>query len=156
MKDYFVFAKAIRGKIIKLIDALSIDQLNQIPQGFRNNIAWHIGHIVVSTELLCYHRTAVDTAKVIPFEADYKNGSVPKEWISQDEIYFFKERLAASLREIEKDYVSGIFSAIQPYATLTFGVELTNIEAVFDCASHHDLLHFGHIQAMTKLLPLKA
>jgi hypothetical protein len=35
---------------------------------------------------------------------------------------------------------------------MTFGVMLQNIEAVFDCVSHHDLLHYGHIQAMAKLV----
>lgn len=153
MKDHFAFAKAIRRKIVHLPDDLTIRELNYIPEGFRNNIAWHIGHIVVSTEILCYHRTGIDPGKDIPYANDYRNGTVPKAWIDDEEIQYFKERLLSSLSEIEIDYSKGKFGSIQPYSTQTFGLELRSIEAVFECASHHDLLHYGHIQTMLKLLP---
>lgn len=149
---HFEVAKVVRGKIAKIARELSTEQLNKIPEGFRNNIAWHIGHIVVSTEALCYLRTGVHPAKNIPHIADYKNGSVPKPNISAEEIQYLLTRLQDSLTEIEADYQKGIFATITPYATMTFGIEMKDIETVFSLSSFHDTLHFGHIQAMRKLL----
>ena len=46
--------KATRSNIAKLVEGLSIEQLNHIPEGFNNNLAWNIGHILVTQELLIY------------------------------------------------------------------------------------------------------
>lgn len=152
MKDHFIFAQAIRNKIVKLIDEFSIERLNKIPDGFRNNIAWHIGHLVVSGDILCYHRSGIQPERSILFSEDYRNGTVPKEWIGREEIQYFRQQLTSSLANIEEDYHRGVFQEVQPFTTITFGAMLQNIEDVFGCVSHHDLLHFGHIQAMTKLV----
>lgn len=152
MKDYFAFSKVIREKIKVICKELSPEQLNKIPIGFRNNIAWHVGHIVVTSEILCYHRTGIAPEKSIRFVEDYHNGTVPKNQISQDEINYFLNRLSSSIAEIETDYKNGIFKDIQPCSTQTFGIEMKDIETVFECASHHDLLHYGQIQAMKKII----
>ena len=152
MTKHFEVAKVVRGKIATIARALTTEQLNKIPEGFRNNIAWHIGHIVVSTEALCYVRSGVNPAKNIPHIADYQNGSIPKPIISAEEIRYFLNRLQDSLAEIEADYQNGIFATITPYATMTFGIEMKDIETVFEMSAYHDTLHFGHIQAMRKLV----
>lgn len=152
MTKHFEVAKVVRAKLAAIARELTTEQLNKIPEGFRNNIAWHIGHIVVSTEALCYVRSGVDPAKNIPHIAEYQNGSMPKSAISAEEIQYFINRLQASLSEIESDYQKGVFAGIKPYATMTFGIEMKDIETVFEVSAYHDTLHFGHIQAMRKLV----
>jgi len=152
MTKHFEVAKVVRKKIAAIARELTPEQMNKIPEGFRNNIAWHIGHIVVSTEALCYVRSGVNPAKNIPHIADYQNGSVPKSVISAEEIRYFLNRLQASLTEIEADYQNGVFATVTPYATMTFGIEMKDIETVFEVSAYHDTLHFGHIQAMRKLV----
>ncbi|HET8573643.1 MAG TPA: DinB family protein [Edaphocola sp.] len=152
MIKHFEVAKVVREKIAKITGELTTGQLNKIPEGFRNNIAWHIGHIVVSTEALCYLRSGVSLEKNIPHINDYQNGSVPKPVIGAEEIQYFLNRLQASLNEITADYQKGAFTTFQPYATMTFGIEMTNMETVFEMSAYHDTLHFGHIQAMRKLV----
>lgn len=152
MTNHFEVARSVREKIAKIALELTTEQLNKIPEGFRNNIAWHIGHIMVSTEALCYVRSGVNPAKSIPHIVDYQNGSLPKPAISAEEIQYFLNRLQASLSEIEADYQKGIFATVRPYATMTFGIEMKDIETVFEVSAYHDTLHFGHIQAMRKLV----
>ena len=152
MIKHFEVAKVVRGKIATIARELTTEQLNKIPEGFRNNIAWHIGHIVVSTEALCYVRSGVNPAKNIPHIADYQNGSVPKSVIGTEEIQYFLNRLQDSLTEIEADYQNGVFATVKPYATMTFGIEMKDIETIFEVSAYHDTLHFGHIQAMRKLM----
>lgn len=152
MNDLFVFAEVTRRKFAQLVDSLSIDQLNVIPEHFNNNIAWHLGHIVASTEILCYHRTGVQPGRTIEGMDRYKNGTKPERFITEEEIASLKERLVSSIAEIRSDYEKGIFQTIQPYQTMTFGFEMNNMDTVLQCCSHHDLLHLGNVSAMRKLV----
>lgn len=148
----FQFALAIREKIVDLAQSLSVEQLNKIPAGMNNNIIWHIGHLVVSSEILCYHRTGVWPEKEIELADKYRNGSKPESFVEQAEITILLQRLMNSYDAILADYNKGIFKNITPYATLTFGVEMSTIEEVMSVCSHHDVLHAGQIQIMKRLV----
>jgi len=54
MVNQFYIIKQNRQVFIKLVDSLTTDQLNEIPAGFNNNIAWNFAHAIVSQQLLCY------------------------------------------------------------------------------------------------------
>jgi uncharacterized damage-inducible protein DinB len=152
MNSAFEFARATRKRIAETVQSLSIEQLNLIPAGCNNNIAWHLGHIVVSTELLCYIRSGVKLNQEIPLQEKYRNGTRPDAWIHQTEIDYMLSRLMPSLDNIEADYKAGLFGTISPYSTHTFGVEMSSIEEVFMAASHHDVLHAGNIAIMKRLV----
>ena len=152
MNEHFAFAKAVRKNIATLVSSLTIEQLNKIPDGCNNNIAWHLGHIVVSSELLCYIRTEAKLNQEIPLQEKYRNGTRPENFIQQTEIDYLLSRLQPSLEAIEADYSKGIFQTIKPYATHTFGIEMNTIEMVFQACSHHDVLHAGSIGIMRKFL----
>ena len=42
MKKQFDTLRITRNNILKDIKALTLDQLNEIPKGFNNNIAWNL------------------------------------------------------------------------------------------------------------------
>ncbi|MGH2624736.1 MAG: DinB family protein, partial [Sphingobacterium sp.] len=46
--------KRTRIKLFELIEDLNAEQLNQIPDGFTNNIIWNVGHMISSQQGLCY------------------------------------------------------------------------------------------------------
>lgn len=146
----FQFATATRKKIADKVSKLSIEQLNKIPAGCNNNIAWQLGHLVVSSEILCYHRTGAQPDKEIALADKYRNGSKPESFIEQSEIDILLHRLLSSYDAILEDHGKGIFKNIKPYATHTFGVEMTTIEEVFSVCSHHDVLHAGQISMMER------
>lgn len=149
---HFQFAIAIRNKIADKVSKLTIEQLNKIPGGCNNNIAWQLGHLVVSSEILCYQRTGVQPEKNIPSADKYRNGSRPESFIEQSEIDDLLRRLLKSYNVIIEDYNNGTFKNIIPYATHTFGVEMTTIEEVFSVCSHHDVLHAGQISIMERMV----
>ena len=39
-----------RKHYLKLIENYSLEQLNKIPEGFSNNLAWNLGHIIVAQQ----------------------------------------------------------------------------------------------------------
>ena len=52
MKKQFELIKQTKNNFLKLVDNLSIDELNIIPSGFTNNIIWNLGHIIAINN--CY------------------------------------------------------------------------------------------------------
>ena len=142
-------AKHTRSNFIKLMDGLTIEQLNVIPKGYNNNIAWNFAHIVAAQQILCYVRANVPAR--LPMEAitKYQKGSRPEGLISESEISFYKEKAFTLLNDLREDVANGLFSNYQPVTT-AFGVTLTSIDDAVTYFGTHDNLHLGYALALKK------
>jgi uncharacterized damage-inducible protein DinB len=152
MNRSLLYARAVREKFLQTISPLSTEQLNKIPAGMNNNIAWHLGHLVVSTEMLCYVRSSVQADRVIALADKYRNGTRPDAWIDDAETGLLKARLLSSIDAVEHDYNNGVFKGVQPYATHTFGLPSHTIEEILECCAMHDTLHWGNVSMMKKFV----
>ncbi|WP_231463891.1 DinB family protein [Pedobacter sp. Leaf132] len=153
MNEVFEFIINSRKAFIKLIDGLSIEQLNKIPDGFNNNIIWNFGHIVVSTQTLCYVRTGVlaDTSSV-KYNEFYRKDTKPTYTVTEEEVAELKAIALESVEKIKEDYAKGLFANTIPYSTATFGAQLHSIEEILITTIGHDNLHFGYALALKKLV----
>ncbi|MFZ4261062.1 DinB family protein [Sphingobacterium sp. HJSM2_6] len=153
MDNVFKFIIASRKAFIQLIDSLTIDQLNHIPTGFNNNIIWNFGHIVVSTQTLCYVRTGIwENADSVKYVSAYAKGTKPTYIVSQAEVDELKTLAIDSIVQIEKDYQAGVFKHITPYDTATYGNVLQSFEDVIATTSGHDNVHFGYAIAQKRII----
>lgn len=150
MEHVFTYIKETRRAFTKVIDSLSIDDLNRIPNGFVNNVIWNYGHIYVSTLALTYLRTGVETDKVIPHLRKYGKDSKPESFIDAQELAFLKENIILSIDSLEADYKNSRFGQITPFATATYGKTMESIEEVITCSLAHDNFHFGYAKALTR------
>ncbi|MFW0715940.1 DinB family protein [Pedobacter sp. N23S346] len=151
MNQVFEFIINSRKSFIQLIDGLTIEQLNKIPDGYNNNIIWNFGHIVVSTQTLCYVRTGIlQDASTVKFNEFYKKDTRPTYTVTEREVAELRTIAMDSIKKIEEDYTNGIFANITPFPTATYGVELKSIEAVLTTTVGHDNLHFGYALALKK------
>jgi len=148
----FDYIRQTRRIFIELVDGLSPEAINAIPDGLRNNIGWNFGHIVVSTPGLCYRRTQVQSDRQIPFVESYGKGSKPEHWISPSEITALKTQALNTIDVIEQDYKNGVFASIAPFTTSTYGLEMDTIEKVITAALAHDNLHLGYAMAIRRVL----
>lgn len=148
----FDYIRQTRNVFIELVNSLDTDELNVIPPGFRNNIGWNFGHIVVSTQSLCYRRTGVLPDREIPFNVHYAKGTKPETWISAADINTLKSQAVESIQQIEQDYKNGVFGNIMPFATSTYGLEMNTIEKVLTATLAHDNLHLGCAMALKKAI----
>jgi hypothetical protein len=148
----FKYIRRNRELFLELVNSLSIEQLNKIPEGYRNNIAWNFGHIVVSTQLLCYVRPQVDASKEISYRAKYAKDTKPESFIEQEEIDELKKQLVSTIDAIESDLQNGVFKNIKPYSTATYGHEMHSIEEILTCTLAHDSFHYGYALAQRKLV----
>jgi len=148
----FKYIRRNRELFLQLVDSLSIEQLNKIPDGYNNNIAWNFGHIVVSTQSLCYVRTNVKPGIDITFRSKYQKGSKPESFITQEEINLLKQQLVSTIGLVERDVKDNVFQNITPYSTDTYKHEMTTIEEVLTCTLAHDSMHYGYALAQRKLV----
>ncbi len=153
MDKVFKFIIDSRKAFIRLLDELSLDQLNEIPEGFNNNIIWNFGHIVVSTQTLCYTRTGIrEGVSWVKYIDAYAKGTKPSYFVSQEEVADLKELAIKSIQEIESDYNAGVFKNTTAYSTATFGATLNNIEEVLITTVGHDNLHYGYATAQKRII----
>jgi hypothetical protein len=152
MNQEFEFIINSRKAFIRLIDSLTIEQLNKIPDGYNNNIIWNFGHIVVSTQTLSYVRTGIlQDASSVKFNEYYKRDTRPTYTVTETEVAELKAIALESIEKIKEDYAKGIFANTTPFSTGTYGVPLNSIEEVLITSIGHDNLHYGYSLALKRL-----
>lgn len=151
MKYQFELLKQTRLNALNAIEALSLAQLNQIPNGFNNNIAWNFNHNVLVMHLLCYKISGLDFEIPTDLISKYAKGSKPDTDISAEEMVFFKTLALSSIEKLEQDYNNGIFQNYTVYPT-SYNVTLNNIEEAISFNNVHEGLHFGYIMALKRAI----
>ena len=151
MKTQFDILRKSRELVLKLINGLTLEQLHTVPEGFKNNIAWNVAHIVVTQQLLHYRMSGKDC--LIPDELIDANrkGTVPNQKFSQEEFDEILELLKALPNTLEEDYNEGIFSEYAAYETST-GFVLDSFETAVTFNNFHEALHLGVIMSLKKLV----
>jgi hypothetical protein len=149
--------KASRKKLLSIIEELTTDELNLIPNGFNNNLAWQIGHLVVSQQILCYKLSAnpfVIEEKLIDL---YKNGSKPERPFSEAEITQMKGYLLSTIDQLVIDMENQLFENYNPYTISTYpGFRLERVQDAVTFIVSHDGLHYGCSLALKKLVKMQA
>lgn len=150
MQTTFKLLTITRNNIKVIIDSLSLEQLNTKPSNFNNTIAWQLGHIIVTQQLLCYAMS--DNAPIISETLidKYRKGS-QSGIISQKELGELLALLETTNMQLAYDYNNNLFKAYTTYET-SFGFTLTNIEEAIQMNAVHEGLHLGNIMALQKLV----
>lgn len=147
--------KASRRKLLGLVADLSTEELNFIPIGFNNNLAWQIGHIVVSQQILCYKLAGKPFAIEENLLDGYRNGSKPETFINAEEIQKMKDYVLSTIDQLEIDLKNNIFTNFTPYKISTYDdFELKNINDAVTFIVSHDGLHYGNSLALRKLVKM--
>lgn len=153
MKETFKFIIQTRKAFIELIESLTLEQLNEIPTGFNNNIIWNFGHIVIATQGLCYLRTGIlADATQIKYGSSYTKGSKPSYVVTQEEVDDLKALALQTIARIEEDYHADVFNEITPFSTATYKETMTTIEEVILLTAGHDNLHYGYAIAQNRII----
>jgi len=151
MNKQFEILKQSRKLILKSIDNLSIEQLNTIPKGFKNNIAWNIAHLVVTQQLLCYKLSGLSCLISDEMIEKYQKGTTPLKDISKEELEGIKELFLELPQKLEEDFKNQLFQKYYPYKT-SVNIALNSIEDSVEFNAYHEGIHLGIILQLIKFV----
>ena len=151
MQKHFDTLKKSRLLTLKAINSLTIEQLNKIPEGFKNNIAWNVTHLVVTQQLICYKLSGLKCLISDELIANFQKGSAPSYKISESEFEEIKKLFLALPDNLVEDYANGIFKNYNEYTT-SVDVTLGNIDDAIIFNLYHEGIHLGIILQLKKFI----
>ena len=151
MDTQFEVLKKSRELVFNLIDGLTIEQLHKIPEGFNNNIAWNVAHLVVTQQLLLYKLSGLQCLVSDELIDNYRKGTKPTETFTEEEFEEVKELLLGLPDTLKEDFSAGIFSDYTEYKTST-GFVLDSFKTALAFNNMHEGIHLGVIMAIRKLV----
>ena len=151
MKKEVELLKKSRVHLFELIKELTPEQLNEIPNGFNNNIIWNLGHLFTVQQSICYLRAGIDTLIDSKSFSDYEPQTRPEKEVSEEEIGRIKNSFITIIDTLQTDYDGGIFSNFKSFS-VPFGLEICNIDEAINFMLLHEGLHVGYIMAMKHAL----
>lgn len=151
MTTAFTILKSSRILILKLIEDLTLEQLQTIPEGFNNNILWNVAHLVVTQQLLIYKLSGLNCLVSDEMIERYRKGAMPSAIVSETDYEEIKELFLGLPDTLQEDYEAGIFKEFHPYKT-SVGFELDSLEKAIAFNNYHEGIHLGTIMALKKLI----
>jgi hypothetical protein len=151
MHKTFDVTRTSRKVLSQFIENFSLDQLNEIPDGFNNNLIWNIAHIVVTQQRLVYKFSGLPMRISDEIFEKYKGGTKPDGAVSQAEVEEIKSLLFETIDQTEADFNSGIFKNYQEYTT-SIGLTITSIEDAISFNNYHEALHTGVMMSIRKFI----
>jgi hypothetical protein len=143
--------KATRENILRVMDGLTMGQLNHIPEGFKNNLIWNFGHVVVTQQLLNYALSGLPMYLSDTIVNKYRKGAKPEGAVSEAEYEMLKKKAFDLIEVLKKDYEAGIFQTFKSYST-SYKVTLSSIHESVSFNNAHEALHLGTVMALRKLI----
>jgi len=151
MKTQFDILRKSRQLTLKAINGLTLEQIHTIPDGFKNNIAWNVAHLVVTQQLLQYKLSGLDCLVPDELIEAHRKGTFPTTSFTEEEFEEVTDLLAGLPDTLEEDFNEGIFENYNSYETST-GFVLDSIETAVNFNNYHEGLHLGIILAIKKLV----
>lgn len=151
MEFHFETLAKNRKSIVYLTENLSEEQLNKIPKGFKNNIAWNVAHLMVTQELLCYKLSGLNGTIKDDVIDKFRKGTKPNQIVTLQEFELIKTHFLDLTKKLEDDYNKGIFKSYNNYTT-SLNVELKSFEDALTFNVFHEGIHLGIILQLLKLV----
>ncbi len=151
MQNPIEITRTNRRLLQNILENYSLEQLNKVPEGFRNNLIWNIAHVVVTQQLLMYKLSGLSMMIDDAMVNAYKKGSKTEGMVTQEEVDKVKALLFSTLDQTEKDFEAGIFKGFKEYPTST-GFVLKSIDDAMNFNNFHEGIHLGYILALKKAL----
>lgn len=137
--------------VSKLIQGYTLEQLNKVPAGFKNNLIWNVAHIVVTQQLLVYKLAGLPVMVSEELIEKYKKGTQTEHVATQEEVDEIMSLLHTTVAQTEKDIENNLFQNFSEYPTSTGFVLKSNRDSM-EFNNFHEGIHIGVILAIQKLV----
>lgn len=146
--------KKVRHFILAQIEDLNENQLNKVPEGFNNNIAWNLAHLICAQQALCYLRAGLEPKLSMDFYTPFSTNTKPDRFLSLPEIQKIKADFKESIDFLNEDYSGSSYGAYTPSPNIlrVYDIEIQSIDEAIEFLLYHEGYHTGTILALTKLV----
>jgi hypothetical protein len=141
-----------RHYMLDMIADLSVEQLNKIPDGFRNNIIWNLTHVIAVQQGMCYARSGVTPLVSEDLIKKYNNDTFPENFVDETAVENIKSLAVSHIEQLREDYNKDVFSGFQPFVISKRNIPLNNIDEALAFLAYHEGTHLGYIQALKRLV----
>ncbi|MEX2104953.1 MAG: DinB family protein [Bacilli bacterium] len=140
--------ESFRGTTLQLIDSLTEEMADIVPQGFNNNIRWNLGHIYLDQYLWIQHLTKESIAFPDGFREWFDYGTSPATWTSTPpSLATLKELLAEQPRFIKETYRDRLEEEFPATELGMHTIAQVLVRTIF-----HEGLHLAAIQGIRKFV----
>ena len=113
MEQIFDLNRASRTIIFQILENNSLEKLNKIPEGFKNNLIWNIAHVIVVQQMLVYNLSGLPMRISNEMVQKYKKGTQPEHIVLQEEVDEIKSLLFETIDQTIVDFENGLFKNIR-------------------------------------------
>ncbi len=139
-----------RTLMMKVLDAHSLEDVNKVPKGFKNNIFWNVAHVIVTQQLLVYKLSGLPLMVSDEMVNLYKKDTKTERDATQAELDEIKGLLVSTIEKTKADYDNKVFKNYNAYTTSTSNTTLTCAEDAIAFNNFHEGMHLGYILALRK------
>ncbi|OYQ31846.1 hypothetical protein CHU92_15225 [Flavobacterium cyanobacteriorum] len=151
MEKQFSITRTSREVYSRLFERYTLEQLNNVPAGFKNNLIWNIGHIIVSQQMLTYTCSGLEPMVSKEMITRYMRGTRPESNVTQEEADAIRDLLFPTIDKTAEDYRNGLFTAYSERNT-ELGFRLLSIEDGIIFNNYHEGVHLGIIMGIRKFI----
>jgi len=149
LKKALEITKVSRKAFRNILDNYTLEQLNLVPKGYKNNLFWNVAHIIVTQQLLCYKLSGLDMIIPEQWVELYKKGTSTTADASVEDLKLLKELLFSTIERTEEDIDAQLFGEFTEYPTST-GYVIKTINDAFEFNNFHEGIHLGYVLALKK------
>ncbi|MFY7811016.1 MAG: DinB family protein [Flavobacterium sp.] len=151
MNTNFEITKRNRNILENFLNTFSLEQLNKIPENFKNNLFWNIAHVVATQQLLVYKLSKLEMKLPEDWVNEFKKETKPERIYTESDVDYVRKHLLSTILETEKDYNAGKFLEFIPYQTSN-GFLLHEVDDSINFNNFHEGMHLGIILQIKKFL----
>jgi uncharacterized damage-inducible protein DinB len=138
-----------RNFFLKKVEALPNDIVRVQPEGFNNNILWHIGHVLTVTEQFMFGFPKKTTYLPENYVELFGNGTKPADWNEEnvpqlDELISQLKEQVTRLKEINVESFEQVLK--KPFLGFETYGELAQM------ALFHEAHHLGQIHSIQRVI----
>jgi hypothetical protein len=151
MQEDFDLIHTAQQNFITMLDGLSLDQINKVPQGYNNNLIWNFAHVIASLQGLCYVRQGLKAPLDENFINKYKGGTKPEGSVDAEQYATIKVYALEGINKLRADYKAGVFASFKPFTTMS-GFNISSADYAIKYVAFHHGIHTGYAMAIKKLV----
>ncbi|MEN2466832.1 DinB family protein [Ornithinibacillus sp. FSL M8-0202] len=139
---------AYRKETLRLVEELTEEEANMIPEGFHNNIRWNLGHIYLDQYLWIYALTKETSEETNQLNQWFGFGTNPNNFTEETpNLAELKERLTYQITDIKAKYEERLEEEFPPTE-----MGMYTIEQVLTRTIYHEGLHTTAIQYLKRFI----